>query len=462
MHTVIRRVTGRVTGRGMTACLRAGLVALLLGQYTAGAVAQNIGEVEFTRGAAVAQAPGSLPRTMGRGLSLAEGDRLTTAEGALAIVKLQDGTRLTLRSNTELILQNYRFVAAQPQQNSMVMQLLRGGLRAITGLITKNAADAARIQTTTATVGIRGTDFDARLCGPDCKTESARVRQKAMPNTIIASAKLVDGRGELFATDGQGRKRALANGAAVYPGELVQTGPGARGVLAFRDESRLSLGANTQFKLESFVFDQKDPAEGRFLVTLLQGSMRALTGLIGRANHRNVGFVTPTATIGIRGTGLDLDCSAAAACSFFTWLGTIEVTPTGETALQVLQAGQGLYVGRDGMRPLAAPTLDDLPRPDNVQVNMQQLFSAGDVGPDEEGLYVFVRDGHVQITSSSEVLDLGRGETGFAGEDGRTGRPALTPLFIQFDPVPMPNSPNPMLGNILRESAADSANTLCR
>jgi hypothetical protein len=190
--------------------------------------------------------------------------------------------------------------------------------------------------------------------------------------------------------------------------------------------------------------------------------MRALTGLIGKSNNRNVGFTTATATIGIRGTGLDMDCSTTAACSFFTWLGTIEVKPNGETALQVLQAGQGLYVGKDGMRPLTAPTLNELPRPDTVPVNVQQLFSAGDVAPDEEGLFVFVRDGHIQITSNKEVLDLGRGETGFAGNDGHTGRPFDTPLFIQFDPVPMPNSPHPMLSNILHESAGGSSNSICR
>ncbi|MGI9133402.1 MAG: hypothetical protein ACR2I0_05590, partial [Rhodoferax sp.] len=91
---------------------------------------------------------------------------------------------------------------------------------------------------------------------------------------------------------------------------------------------------------------------------MLRGSLRALTGLIGKANNRNVGFSTATATIGIRGTGLDLDCGASEACSFFTWLGTIEVTPNGTSALQTLQAGEGLYVGRDGIRPLTATTLD--------------------------------------------------------------------------------------------------------
>lgn len=448
--------------RGMLMRCGAALLGLLLWQASSQALAQNIGEVEFSRGAAVAQSPGKLPRTMGRGQSLAEGDRLTTAEGATAIIKLEDGTRLTLRPNSEMIMQSYRFSGAQPQDNSMVMQLLRGGMRAITGLISKGSPNAAKIQTTTATVGIRGTDFDARLCTTDCRAESAQVHEKSIPNTILASAKLVNAKGDITATDGQGKKRLVVDGAAVYPGDTVQTGPGAKVVLAFRDESRLTLGANTQFKVESFVYDQKAPSEGRFLVTLLQGSMRALTGLIGKANNRNVGFTTATATIGIRGTGLDMDCSTAAACSFFTWLGTIEVKPNGETALQVLQAGEGLYVGRDGIRPLSAPTLNDLPRPDTVPVNMQQLFTAGDVQPDEEGLFVFVRDGHIQVTTSKEVLDLGRGETGYAGSDGHTGRPADIPLFIQFDPVPMPNLRNPTLSNILHDSAGGGSNNLCR
>jgi hypothetical protein len=111
---------------------------------------------------------------------------------------------------------------------------------------------------------------------------------------------------------------------------------------------------------------------------------------------------------------------------------------------------------------LSAPTLNELPRPDTVPVNMQQLFKTGDVSPDEEGLFVFVRDGHIQITSSKEVLDLGRGETGYAGYDGHSGRPATMPLFIQFDPVPMPNQPNPTLSTVLRESAASGSSNVCR
>jgi len=425
-----------------------------------GALAQSAGQVEFARGVGFAQTPGQMPRILGKGLPLMEGDRLTIADDSAAIIKLQDGTRMTLRPNSEMIVQQYQFKEGS-EDNSMVLQLLRGGFRAVTGSISKDSPDAAKIRTANATVGIHGTDFDARLCGQDCRAESSKVTEKARPNAIAASAKLISAQGVITATDSTGTKRKLVEGASVYQGETVETGAVSKGVLIFRDESRLTLGASTHFKIDGFVFDEKNPTEGRFFVSLLRGSMRALTGVIGKANNRNVGFTTDTATIGIRGTGLDLDCASAGSCSFFTWLGTIVVSPKGQTALQILQAGQGLFVSRTEIRTLTAPTLERLQRPDTVPVDMKQLFISGGVSSDEVGLFVTVRDGHIEVTSSKETLQLGRGETGFAASDGRTGRPVDTPLFIQLDKVPLPNSPNPMLLSVVGD-VKNRSNNLCR
>ena len=433
--------------------------AILLGAGLV-ATAQPAGEVEFAQGAGFAQTPGQLPRTLGKGQSLMKGDRLTTAPDATAIIRLQDGTRMTVRPDSELIMQQYQFKEGSTD-NSMVLQLLRGGIRAVTGSISKGAPDAARIETANASVDIHGTDFDARVCGTECKGESGKVNEKSRLNAIAASAKLISAQGDIYAIDGQAVKRKLLDGAAVYPGETVETGTAAKGVLVFRDDSRITLGGSTRFKVDSFVFDDKNPADGKAMVSLLRGSMRALTGLIGKADKRNVKFTTPTATIGIRGTGLDLDCEAIDSCSFFTWQGVIEVTQIGQSSSQILEAGQGLFVSRTEIRPLTAPTLERLERPDTVPFDMRQLFSSGDVPADEVGLFVFVRDGHIEVRSSSQTLQLGRGETGFVGTDGRAGRPFEMPLFIQFDRVPLPNSPNPMLLSILGQRSSLSAN-LCR
>ena len=433
-----------------------------------GAGAQPVGEVEFSRGVGFAQVPGQPPRTLGKGLPLNQGDRLTTAEGASAIIKLDDGTRMTVRPNSELVLQQYRFKENAPD-NGMLMQLLRGGFRAITGLISKNAPNAARIQTITATIGIRGTDFDARLCARDCGAESDRVAGSARPNAVLASAKVVSASGEVNAVDGAGQRRRLVDGGSVYPGDLVETGSATHAVLAFRDDTRITLGATTRFRVDNFVYDNRNAGEGRFLVSVLKGTVRALTGLIAKANNRNVGFSTVTATIGIRGTGIDIQCTGACAgetgdsgsgLTVFTWLGSVVVTPSGQTALEALQAGQGLFISPSGIQVIASPPQMDGPRPDTIPVPAK-LFSSENVSDSEEGLFVFVRDGQIEITTASDVLHLGKGEAGFAATSGETRRPVNIPKFIDFDRLPLPNARNPLLVSVLSESGI-RPNNQCR
>jgi hypothetical protein len=436
----------------------------------AGLHAQVAGEVEFARGVGFAQTGTQTPRILGKGLPLSQGDRLTTSENGSAIIKMADGTRMTLRPNSELVVQQYQFKENAPD-NSMLMQLVRGGFRAVTGLISKGGPDAARVQTNTATIGIRGTDFDARLCTSDCGTESARVSASARPNAVLASAKVVSVQGDLSAVDASGQRRHLSEGGSLYPGDVAETAAGARAVLAFRDDSRITLGGNTRFRVDNFVFDEQNASEGRFLVSILKGSVRALTGLIGKANHRNVGFTTATATIGVRGTGVDFNCTGACAnepstgtdsgLTLFTWLGSIAVTQTGQTALQILQQGQGLFISPTGIRPVFAPPPMEGPRPDTVTVP-PKLFAAAAVQDTQEGLFVYVREGQIAVaTSTGDVLHLGRGEAGFAGLNGQTARPLTIPKFIEFDRIPLPNVRNPGVATLLGETRARN-NNQCR
>jgi hypothetical protein len=443
------------------------LLAVLTCLLAPAAYAQAIGEVEFSRGVGFAQSPGEVPRTLGKGLALKEGDRLTTSEGGSAIIKLADGTRMTVRPNSELLLQQYQFKESAPD-NSFLMQLVRGGFRAVTGLISKSSPNAARVQTSTATIGIRGTDFDARLCREDCAAESAAIPETARPNAVQASAKIVDARGAIHAVDAAGHRRQLVDGGSVYPGDVVETAAGAQAVLAFRDASRITLGPNSRFRLDNFVFDDKNAGDGRFLASILRGTVRALTGLIAKANNRNVGFSTATATIGIRGTGFDVACTGPCAgepgdpgtgLTLWTWLGSIEVGQQGQTALQVLQAGQGLYIPPTGQiqEIRNAPGVPG-PRPDEVNVP-GNLFAESNVPDSAEGLFVFVRDGQIEIASAGEVLHLGKGEAGFASFNGETARPTTIPKFLDFDRVPLPDSKNPLLASILGESGIRSGNT---
>src|SRR5688500_4534298 len=96
---------------------------------------------------------------------------------------------------------------------------------------------------------------------------------------------------------------------------------------------------------------------------------------------------------------------AAEALNPVTWLGSIAVTPQGQTALQALQAGQGLYISPSGIRPIASQPPVEGPRPDSVNVPPKLLDSRG--GPiDGDGVVVFIRDGVIETATLADVLGL--------------------------------------------------------
>jgi hypothetical protein len=399
------------------------------------------------------QTPGAAPRALGQGALVAEGDTLTTGKDSFAILKLTDGTRMTVRPNTELVMNTYRYEPAA-QTGSMVFGLLRGGLRTLTGLIAKSSPDAAKIRTATATIGIRGTDFDARICAKDCAEDSRTLASKAAERSsvVTASARVVQARGEVFATGGTGSKRRVVDGGALYSGDTVETAIGGGAVIAFRDNSRMGLGGQSRFKIESFVFDTKTPSEGRFLLNFLRGTARVVTGLIGKADTKNVRVSTSTATIGIRGTEFVMSClgecageapSAAApgtGCEVFTVESEVILTPTAPSCTSKdlsIVAGSGIRLAANctpevinTLPPGAVPAID-------IPIDMDRLFGLQTPQESETGLFLFVRDGHIEIDSGGTLLHLGRGETGQLELGGTSLRPAFIPRFIEFDVIPL-------------------------
>jgi hypothetical protein len=99
---------------------------------------------------------------------VAEGDTLTTEAETFARIKFNDGGEVVLRPGTQLKIESYSYNAAQPEKDNVVMNMFKGGLRAVTGLLGKRNKDKVSFQTETATIGIRGTHFGALLCNNDC------------------------------------------------------------------------------------------------------------------------------------------------------------------------------------------------------------------------------------------------------------------------------------------------------
>lgn len=104
----------------------------------------------------------------------------------------------------------------------------------------------------------------------------------------------------IVATTGEERKPV--KGDEFSAGERILTGANGMAQLRMRDGGFIAVRANTDMRLDEFIFNGEEDGQERSLITLLQGGFRAITGLIGRTNKENYAIHTPTATIGIRGT----------------------------------------------------------------------------------------------------------------------------------------------------------------
>jgi hypothetical protein len=113
----------------------------------------------------VQKADGSV-RLLSERSQVQQGDVLSTERDSYAQLRFADGGQVTMRPNTQVRLDTFGFDEKEPQRDNFAMSLLKGGMRAVTGLIGRRTKDTYRVQTATATVGIRGTDYSAIYIAP--------------------------------------------------------------------------------------------------------------------------------------------------------------------------------------------------------------------------------------------------------------------------------------------------------
>jgi hypothetical protein len=449
--------------------------ALLLGYAlsvsAALAQAQDAAAVSTTAGTVVVQKADGSMRSLAPGSAVQAGDVITTQPNSSARLKFTDGGELTLSSNSQFKIDSYSFNTAAPRTDNLVMSLLKGGLRSVTGLISRRGnQDAYRLQTTTATIGIRGTDYVARLCGEDCAREVAQAPSGARPIAPDITARVALLVGQAVAIDKTGKSRPLNVGGAVYQGDIVETRAQSHALLVFLDEGRVTVQPDTRLAVEQFRYEPARPEQGVSVMRLLQGGMRALTGLLAKTHPQGYQVKTVTATIGIRGTGFDASCrgvcvgeperpgapprpeppsspdDASGGLIVNTWEGEVEVrNPAG---VQTVGVGQTVRVSARDRAPVyvpeAPPFMRDAPgpRPDGIQIDLQQLFGAG--SQTDSGLYVLVKEGRIVLVQDQRTLELDRGESAYASTDGtQLYRLRIAPSEVLRELVDPPPRLNP-------------------
>ncbi len=106
---------------------------------------------------------------------------------------------------------------------------------------------------------------------------------------------------EVWGTPVGATRTAMAEAAAVFRNQLLETGDHSAAGVRFIDASQLTLGANANAVIDEYVFAG---AASRSVMTLTKGAFRFISG---QMPEKNMKLKTPTVSIGIRGTELKID-----------------------------------------------------------------------------------------------------------------------------------------------------------
>ncbi len=171
------------------------------------AQAQQAGVVTHLSGTLSVKRAEAPPKILAVKSEVKEGDLLTTEDDTYARIKFADNSEVVLRPNTQLKVENYSFNQAKPESDNVLFSMLKGGLRAVTGLIGKRNHDKVNFNTATATIGIRGTHWGMLQCQNDCggvPTTSGHPPPNGLHLDVASGAILVhNGAGQVQLNAGQ-------------------------------------------------------------------------------------------------------------------------------------------------------------------------------------------------------------------------------------------------------------------
>lgn len=129
------------------------------------AYAQVAGTVTQLSGAMMAKKADGKVRILSLKSEVDSGDTLITEKNTYALVKFIDNSEITLKPATTFVVEQFAYQADQPDGDRASFNLVKGGLRSLSGLLGKRSKEKFSLKTPVATIGIRGTYFTAEYIG---------------------------------------------------------------------------------------------------------------------------------------------------------------------------------------------------------------------------------------------------------------------------------------------------------
>jgi hypothetical protein len=194
------------------------------------------GTVTLVTGHASAATAAGGVRDLIKGGAVYAGETIITSASSFVNIEFTDGGRVLLRPESRFAIERYQFAggaqpAAQPagaapaQQESAFFHLLKGGFRAVSGLIGHVRHEDYAVQTPVATIGIRGTDYEVRYCNGDCTDIQPTPKDGLYAGVKFGSIGLTNGAG----TTVTGTNQYIYIGGSNTGGNIQTTPPPALG-----------------------------------------------------------------------------------------------------------------------------------------------------------------------------------------------------------------------------------------
>ena len=110
--------------------------------------------------------------------------------------------------------------------------------------------------------------------------------------------------GQATITSASNQSKELKRDDVVSVGDTISTPKDSQVLVRMKDNSSLIVRSESKIKIDAFQFENKPGDNAK--TSVLTGTLRAVSGQIGKAQPENVKYEAGTATIGIRGTDIEL------------------------------------------------------------------------------------------------------------------------------------------------------------
>ena len=134
------------------------VTALLFALHASLCAAASV-QVLSMKGSVTGRAEGAAETFLKEGDVIGSKWMVTTGRDSNVVLRFDDGQLVALQSSSTFRIDSYEYDKTSPSANRVWVSLSPGGLRAITGLVANTNRSAFTLRTSTATIGVRGTEL---------------------------------------------------------------------------------------------------------------------------------------------------------------------------------------------------------------------------------------------------------------------------------------------------------------